>query len=173
MNLKHNWQNLSKFGKSKENEFSSLLLNTFGGICKQSSKTQDMYEHIDLIWKYNNKIVTFDVKSAKKLHRSDSLPNYNINWIELQNVRGNKGWLFGEADYIAFECLKDWLIVRRTDIINLINSKVTNQSISKSKDFYTYYQRDNRQDIVVKVPMNDLRIIAKKIINKNYLHGKT
>lgn len=58
------------------------------------------------------------------------------------------------------------MIVRRVDIINLINLKVINKSISKSKDFYTLYQRYGRQDIIVKVPTSDLRRIAKKVFKK-------
>lgn len=58
------------------------------------------------------------------------------------------------------------MIVRRVDIINLINLKVINKSISKSKDFYTLYQRYGRQDIIVKVPTSDLRKIAKKVFKK-------
>lgn len=81
--------------------------------------------------------------------------------MELKNVRGNPGWLFGKADYIAFEGEKDWIVCRRTDIIKLIDSKVTNKSIDKSRSLYTYYQRDGRQDIVVKVLSSDLRSISR------------
>lgn len=58
------------------------------------------------------------------------------------------------------------MIVRRVDIIDLVNLKVINKSISKSKDFYTLYQRYGRQDIIVKVPTSDLRKIAKKVFKK-------
>lgn len=160
------WLNCSKLGKEKEIEFSKLLTNTFGGEVTKTSKEDDMFRHIDIIWSYKGKTYGFDIKSAKKLNRSDNMPNYDINWIELQNVRGNPGWIYGEAHYIAFETLNDWLIVRRMDIIDFINSKVINKTISKNKDLYTYYQRDNRQDIVVKVLTDDLRKIAKVVLNK-------
>lgn len=58
------------------------------------------------------------------------------------------------------------MIVRRVDIIDLVNLKVINKSISKSKDFYTLYQRYGRQDIIVKVPTSDLCKIAKKVFKK-------
>lgn len=160
------WINCSKIGRKKEQEFAELLTNNFGGLISLPSKEDDMYNHIDIIWTYNNQVIKFDVKSAKKNSRSDNLPNYDINWIELQNVRGNLGWVFGKADYIAFEGLHDWVIVKRVKLIELINCKVINKSISKTKDFYTYYQRDGRQDIVVKVPMVDIYNIASKILNK-------
>lgn len=163
------WIDLSKQGIQKEEEFGTLLTTQFGGTVKKASREEDMYNHIDLYWELNGKTYSYDVKSAKKNSRADNKPNYDINWIELKNVRGNKGWLFGKADYIAFECENDWIICRRTDIINLIDLSVVDQSISKSKDFYTYYQRDGRKDIIVKVPTDDLRKIARKIFNKNIL----
>ena len=161
------WIDCSKLGKEKEREFSQLLLSKFGGEMIKSSKNDDMYNHIDLIWRYRGGEYSFDVKSAKKANRSDNIPNYDINWIELQNVRGNLGWLYGKADYIAFETLYNWLILRRTDIINLINSKVINKTISKNKEFYTYYQRDGRQDIIVKVPTVDLEKISRIKLSKD------
>lgn len=157
----------SKLGKIKESEFSELLLSQVGGTVQIPSKYQDMYDHIDIIWTYNNRTFTFDIKSAKKNRRADNTPDYNINWVELKNVRGNPGWLFGKADYIAFEGEKDWIVCIRTDIIKLIDSKVTNKSIDKSRSLYTYYQRNGRQDIVVKVLSSDLRNIARISFMKN------
>ena len=133
----------------------------------KASREEDMYSHIDVIWEQDSKRYTFDIKSAKKESRSDNLPNYDINWIEIQNVRGNLGWLYGKADYIVFETYKHWLIVKRTDIITLINSKVVDKTIQNSKEFYTYYQRNGRQDIVVKVPTKDLYHIAKERLCKH------
>lgn len=161
------WIDCSKLGKEKEAEFSQLLLSMFGGEVTKASKEDDMYNHIDIIWKYKGKEYSFDIKSAKKVSRSDNIPNYEINWIELQNVRGNLGWLYGKANYIAFETFTNWLIVRRRDIINLIDLKVVDRTISKSKDFYTCYQRDGRQDIIVKVPTSDLEKIARLKLDKN------
>lgn len=58
-------------------------------------------------------------------------------------------------------------MVRRKDIINLIDLKVIDKTISKSKDFYTYYQRDGRKDIIVKIPTIDLEKIARLKLDKS------
>ncbi len=58
-------------------------------------------------------------------------------------------------------------MVRRKDIINLIDLKVIDKTISKSKDFYTCYQRDGRKDIIVKIPTIDLEKIARLKLDKN------
>lgn len=163
------WQNFYQKGLAKENEFAELLITNEGGTTRHASRKDDIYGHIDIIWTINNHDYFFDVKSLKKTNRTDNKVNDNVHWIELQNVLGNIGWLYGKAHYIAFETLQDWLVVRRVDIISMLELKVINNTISKSKDFYTYYQRDDRQDIIVKVPTDDLRKIARKVFKKNTL----
>jgi hypothetical protein len=63
--------------------------------------------------------------------------------------------------------MNSWLIVNRESIIDWIDKKVSNKTISKSKDFYTLYQRWGRNDIVVKVKISDLQKIANFILTKN------
>lgn len=48
----------------------------------------------------------------------------------------------------------------------MLKNKIVDNAISKSKNFYTFYQRDGRQDIVVKVPTKDLREIARNVLKK-------
>lgn len=160
------WEDFYRKGLLKENEFADLLVAKEGGITKHASKKDDIYGHVDIIWTINDHDYLFDVKSLKKANRSDCTPDDSIHWIELQNVNGNIGWLYGKAHYIAFETLSDWLIVKRADIINMLKNKIVDNAISKSKNFYTFYQRDGRQDIVVKVPTKDLREIARNVLKK-------
>ena len=92
-------------GKEKELEFALALCKAkslSSSIIEEASKEDDIYRHID-IWVGAN---SFDVKAAKKTNRSDLLPNYDIHWIELRNVHGDKGWLFGQADYMVSLFLK-------------------------------------------------------------------
>lgn len=161
------WSDFYQEGLAKEKEFGDLLIKQFGGSWVHADRHDDMYNHIDLIYTKKNQITKFDIKSMKKVNRKDAEVNDQIHWIELQNVRGNPGWIYGKADYIAFELQNSWLIVKRTDIIDWIDKKVTDKTIGKSKDFYKYYQRWGRQDIVVKVKTADLRQIVKYEINKN------
>jgi hypothetical protein len=49
-----------------------------------------------------DKSFKFDVKGIKRDTRHGNL-NTKIVWTESKNVRGNPGWLYGKADYIAFE----------------------------------------------------------------------
>ena len=47
----------------------------------------------------------------------------------------------------------------------MLKNKIVDNAISKSKNFYTFYQRDGRQ-VVVKVPTKDLREIARNVLKK-------
>lgn len=159
-------QEFYKTGKTVEDQFAYLLMKTHGGIARHSSRHQDMFEHIDIIWSIDDKTYTFDVKGLKKHNQTDTYTDDSIHWVELQNVRGNLGWVYGKADYIVFETNNDWLFVKRKALLDLLEDKVRDKTITNSKELYTYYQRYNRQDIVVKVLTNDLRKIANSILNK-------
>lgn len=74
--------------------------------------------------------------------------------------------MYGKADYIAFETDKEWLLVKRRKLIDLINSKVTDAAVKNTKELYTYYQRYGKKDIIVKVLTKDLAEIASKTISK-------
>lgn len=161
------WSDFYQAGLAKENEFGDLLIKKNGGSYVHASSRDDMWNHIDLFYTKDDKTYSFDVKSMKKSNRKDATPDDQIHWIELQNVRGNPGWIYGKADFIAFELMNSWLIVKRKSIIDWIDKKVSNKTISKSKDFYTLYQRWGRNDIVVKVKISDLREIANFILTKN------
>lgn len=161
------WSDFYQAGLAKENEFGDLLIEKNGGSYVHASSRDDMWNHIDLFYTKDDKTYSFDVKSMKKSNRKDATPDDQIHWVELQNVRGNPGWIYGKADFIAFELINSWLIVNRKIIIEWIDKKVIDKTISKSKDFYTWYQRWGRNDILVKVKTSDLREIANFILTKN------
>lgn len=157
-------------GKKKEGEFAQTLCNTFGGYAVPSDPKTDMNDHIDIIWYYQEgkKPVTIDVKSIKRDGRHDSKLNPDIQWIELKNVNGKEGWLYGKADYIAFEGENDWLMIQRKTLAKVIEDVIVDKTITRdrSKSWYRYYQRKGRKDILTKVNTSLIRRNANKIIIK-------
>ena len=135
-----------------EERFRKLCVKNNFTITK-SSKDQDIYEHWD--FRVNNSLI--DVKGAKKISRSDQEYNYDIAWLEIQNVRGNIGWLKGKADFIAFEQKKCYIVVRREDLLTWLRKKITNKKlVHNSKDaLYRLYQRKHRKDIISMVKIKD------------------
>lgn len=149
-------------GKLKEDDFASMFTNV-----TPSTKEEDMYEHWDL-----NIGVKIDVKSLKKESRSDLFYNENFHWVELKNVRGKLSWLYGDADFFAFETEEYWVIVEKLRLQEFIANKTKEKEISTSKDPYELYRREGRKDIIVKVKTIDLFYLATKILKKDENNSK-
>jgi hypothetical protein len=152
-------------GKQKEKEFLKDYKNKYSNVeSKESTKIQDIKEHFDLT--INGK--KFDVKGLKKINRDDSYFNENYHWVELKNVHGDLGWLYGNADFFAFELNECWLIVDKLKLQKLIASKVNKKVKVKNQDeaLYCLYTRDNRLEKITLIKTIDLMIITDEIIHK-------
>jgi hypothetical protein len=139
---------------ASELRFKNMCLGKKFQISK-ATKNQDIYEHWD--FKVNKSLV--DVKGLKKVSRSDGNYNHDIAWLEIQNVRGNLGWLKGKADFIAFEQKDYFLIVERGSLLNWLRKKITNVNFVTSSRLalYRLYQRSGRKDIISMVKISDFK----------------
>lgn len=142
-------------GKNKEIEFSQLVKSN-----EFATKLQDINEHWDVKWE-GKKV---DVKSLKKINRNDTAPNQNWHWIEIQNVNGGKGWLFGDADCFAFELVNYWVLVNKENLKNFVKQFVIKEYANKVP--YKLYRRKNRKDIMTLINSFDLCYLSEKIIKK-------
>lgn len=136
----------------------------FGGDVRKATRNEDVREHIDFWWisKDGNEY-GFDVKGVRKNKRSDKVSDDKINWIELQNVQGKPGWVYGNAKYIAFLTNDSVLYVPRKKLALYVEEKIKGKALSSvnPSSCYIPYQRYGRLDMIVKVPTSDLREIAK------------
>ena len=125
-----------------------------------STEDQDMHEHWD--WKTTNpstnKVSLIDVKGARKRCRKDENVDFSITWLEIKNVNGEKGSLLGLADYIAFEQVGHFLIVRRENLRGWLKKKIINKKIVNNPEdaLYRYYKRSDRKDIITLVNIEDI-----------------
>lgn len=138
-------------GRLVERAFAELLDNP-----KFSSPTEDQLEHWD---------VKFDVKGLKKVKRSDSETNEHIHWVEIKGITGMPGWVYGEADFFAFELTKYWVVVAKQDLQDLIKDNVVKE-YTQQPTLYKLYNRQGRQDIITMVTSYDLCYISSAIIKK-------
>ena len=100
-------------GRMDEDFVMKAVTETLGGECVRASREDDMFKHIDFYWQSPKKgIIAIDVKGIKKNKRSDNNKDDSIHWIEMKNVRGNDGWVYGKSDYIAFLTKKQILFVK-------------------------------------------------------------
>lgn len=123
----------------------------------RATREQDMFEHWDLMVDG----IKYDVKTQKKLNRSDKEPA-SILWIELQNVRGDIGWLKGKADKIAFLLDRQFIIVDREKLFDWIKTNITNLEVQFFKEYKRWYQRRGRKDIITYIYPSDIEHLIEQ-----------
>jgi hypothetical protein len=142
-------------GKKTEESFAEIFDNV-----DFSSAKEDINEHWDL--KVSFKI---DVKGLKKRRRGDDGADETIHWVEIKNVNGKKGWLYGDADYFAFELEKYWVIVNKLTLQDYI-AKNTVKEYSIVPIVNRLYKRDGRKDVLTLVSSIDLIYMSTQFIKK-------
>lgn len=152
-------------GFTDEDYAEMLLVRNYGGACYHSSRDDDMHRHIDFWWHCpNGNWYSFDVKGwYHDKHTRAILPSYH-HWLEWQNVTGRKGWVLGEAHFIAFLTMDDLIIVNRDRLAALTGECVSLNGLTHDKPDVDYipYQRRGRNDIIIRVPHSRLRAISYK-----------
>lgn len=152
------WEDFVKEGKSKEAEFASLLTNPVF-----ATQEQDIHEHWDV---EDAMMIKYDVKGMKKFRRSDPTPTDRLHWIELRNVNGKAGWIYGMADIIAFETRKWWVLVERKNLVQFVEGILIGDDPSPNPEPYKLYQREGRKDLLTVLPTVDLLSIASQVLVK-------
>lgn len=137
-------------GKKAEDLFNDVMVSR-GNTIEPSSKEDNINKHIDFY--VNNKGI--DVKGNKT---RDSI------WLEIKNVKGDKGWLEGEADYIVFDIidLEAFSFFKRKELLKFV--KEIKEKTTNKKDYLKLYTRENRKDIIVRVNYNMIKHLEKQII---------
>ena len=146
-------------GRLDESFVMDAVKHTLGGDVKRATSNEDREKHIDFWWKSPRKgVIGIDVKGIKKNSRNDSQLDDTINWLELKSVDGKPGWLYGQAEYIAFRTFTKILFVKRDKLLEFALEKIKDKDIVgyNPKDFYIPYKRFKRQDVILKVPTSDL-----------------
>ena len=143
-------------GRAKEIEFAELF-----DEYTLSNEIQNVIGHWDLkLGKFK-----IDVKALKKINRKDDNKNENIHWIEIKGITGELGWLYGQADFFAFETIDYWIVVEKNRLQNFIKDKTIKEFV-EVPTLYKLYNRKDRQDVLTLVKTIDLCYLSKKIINK-------
>lgn len=142
--------------KSAEDAFFNLMKKECKKV-RRASTEEDMYFHFDV----EADGIKYDVKDEKKLNRSDR-DVCNVIWLELTNVRGNPGWLKGQADKIAFRADDRFLIVDREKLLDFIIKFVEDPYIYRDKAYKKWYQRLYRKDTMTYVYPEDIRHLVER-----------
>lgn len=112
-------------GDTAEALFVKIMLSK-GYKITRATDLQDMYEHWDYSFTHPNPSpevtvpFTVDIKARKRFAYLGNNPQDIYMCVEIMNTIGRKGWLYGKADYIAFERKHDFLLVPLPDIYKLM-----------------------------------------------------
>lgn len=153
-------------GRLDEDFVRDATTHTLGGTTERATKEEDMYKHIDFWW-YSPKKgkLGIDVKGMNKSKRSDSEYDDSIHWLEIQNVRGQNGWLKGEADYIAFKTSTKIIFVEREKLLSFALESIKGKEVvyDTPSECYVPYKRLKwgRDDLSLKVPNSDLEKLSQ------------
>jgi hypothetical protein len=129
-----------------------LRMESLGKIVVSSTKEQNISEHIDFFVDG----VSFDVKGDKKLNRGDTTSSNKIVWLEMKNVRGDKGWLCSDVQKLAFKLGDFFYIFDRQTLLNFIRQFVGHGKVYKFKQYKQLYRRQNRKDLLTYVYLEDI-----------------
>jgi len=126
-----------------------------------SSRDENIDEHWDYLIEKDGNNYKVEVKSGKRIQRKDDKSQHEFVWVEIRNVRGKVGWLFGKSDLIAFESEKSFFFVKRMDLLKVVNKKVNLVAKVKSakEALYKIYTREGRKDRVTLLPVSDIEPI--------------
>jgi len=139
-----------QYGGVTEKRFTRTA-EMIGCKVEKTPKHIDRKSHIDFVLKYKDRKRNVDVKGS-------NLPDEI--WCEFKNVQGNPGWMYGEADIIAFEMPEEggFSIVNREELVNWCEKNVEDVIVTDKKDAYLKkYTRRGNDDVISKIHLNHLK----------------
>jgi hypothetical protein len=156
----------SLHGHATEKTFKDILVAE--GFPVREATMAEQMSHCDFIVDKNNKLIRYEVKARKRISRSDTEYQDDLVWIEIQNVRGDLGWLYGVADYVVFERAKDFVVVDRQKLADFValTCNLRKQAFRPTEALYCRYTRRGRKDLLTLIKNEDIEKLAERIIVK-------
>ena len=135
-------------------------------IVRKSSVKQNIFDHIDFFIRQDRFEFSVDVKARKRINRKDKNFTDESVWIEFKGIKGHKGWLYGKADYIAFERLNDFILIKREELLEFCEENVDLKSKVEFADqaLYKGYERRGKKDLIARIKMSDLNKMKGKML---------
>ena len=120
----------------------------------RATKEEDIAHHIDY-WvakckdDVSGKYYSVDVKGGRYENRI---------WVEIKNVKGELGWLYGRAYYIAFHMadMGMFVMVRRESLREFVEGVVEKVYVRKHEAFHKLYRRSGRLDVLTLLSYDDI-----------------
>lgn len=158
-----------QYATNKTNEMGELAEKKFSIFCskynymklRNATKYEEIVYHYDYVLQINLKneyeYYRIEVKSMKSKKRGQK-QDPNIIFLEYNNIDGGIGWLYGNADYIAFEQNKFFILFPRIDLLKFAECKRKKiKTVKDSGIINTLYSRRNRKDLIGCFSLNEIK----------------
>ncbi len=159
---KYDHKDSLEIGDSAQNQFAKIARRKSWRVTPAPGEC-DRNEHWDFLIEKGERCFRVDVKSRKRIGRRDASFQDEWIWIELHSVRKNDaGWLYGgSSDLIAFETKDSFVMVQRSDLIQLVEKLVDFKSrVSTSKEAkYKIYSRNGRPDKITLIELEKVKTL--------------
>jgi hypothetical protein len=83
-------------------------------------------------------------------------------WCEFKNVKGEAGWMYGNAHIIAFDMPEEggFSVVDRHELAFWCEKNVRDELVSNKHDAYLKkYTRKDRSDVITRINLRDLKLL--------------
>lgn len=142
-------------GQAVEAEFVATA-TAKGYTVIESSIEVDRKDHIDYYITKNGVTKSVDIKSIRGVGSGRDKNEHT--WIELQNVNGRHGWIYGNQDLIVFERVDHWLFVDRQSMARWIDLVVDKGRIvdRHGDPIYAVYSKDTDKSLTTLIRYADM-----------------
>jgi hypothetical protein len=152
-----------KFATAATNLMGSNAETLFQRVCvargmtlRPATRFENIVRHFDFVvtpwtaFPLPSRSARVEVKSIK-CPRRGARPDPTLIYVELRGVLGHKGWVFGDADLVAFEQPNDsFLIVKRDELAQRAKEMHATAPMGVSSGIKgTLWSRPDRDDLVL------------------------
>jgi len=144
-------------GVRAEDAFEALA-KASGFAVEKSTRNQDMREHWDFRITKDGKSHRVEVKGEKDFAvLSNGQMTRDFFLVEFVGVTGHAGWLYGQADLVAFEKNGGFYVVPRNTLVSVAEKLCSTDWVKEKRHMlYKSYGREGRQDEVSAILINDI-----------------
>lgn len=124
---------------------------------RPATKYENTVLHYDYVVELNGReYVRVEVKAIKSRRRGLP-PDPRVIFVELKDIHGNPGWLYGAADVIAFQQPDSFVFISRIALLQIVDQIQPQCRIAfQSGLHHTLYSRPNRQDLMLVLDIEDV-----------------
>ena len=150
-------------GQNAEDEFIALA-RAQGYAVRMATSYEDRIKHFDCVLLKNGKSHKVEIKSKKNFciwHKGRRIKDFFL--VEFVGVAGHAGWLYGEADLVAFQEENGFYLVPRKTLVEVAEKLCSEEFVDHRENMlYKTYGRRDRKDEVSAILVNDV------IVTRNF-----